>query len=152
MHGAHRGVRRRARPFVGADALELMTNKAGTMNLQWGDTGKEVLERRQAASTARLQRQYEMLRRQRREGQGISRPTETVPELDRYLYDLQGVSDAPQLPIVVYLPPCTDLHTNPANSGCTTQRPRSRTRFVVSVLSHQGCSRTCGTRCDERRC
>lgn len=72
-----------------------MTNKAGTMNLQWGETGAEVLERRLAVSTARARRQQETLQRQRREGQGVTRPLEAVPEMDRYMYDLQGVSAAP---------------------------------------------------------
>ena len=75
-----------------------MTNKAGTMNLQWGETGTEVLERRLAASTARIRRQHEALQRQRREGQGVTRPLEAVPEMDRYMYDLQGVSAAQSRP------------------------------------------------------
>ena len=70
-----------------------MTNKGGTMDLQWGETAAEVLERRAAVSAARIQREQETLERQRREGQGITRPLEAVPEIDRYMYDLNGVSD-----------------------------------------------------------
>jgi hypothetical protein len=69
-----------------------MTNKAGTMDLQWGETAAEVLERRQAASAARIQRERQMLERRQREGQGATRPLEAVSEIDRYMYDLSGVS------------------------------------------------------------
>ena len=33
-----------------------------------------------------------MLERQQREGQGATRPREAVSEIDRYMYDLNGVS------------------------------------------------------------
>ena len=64
------------------------------MHLQWGETGTAVLRRRLEASTARIKHQHETLRRQQRQGQGVTRPLEAVPEMDRYMYDLQGVSAA----------------------------------------------------------
>jgi hypothetical protein len=39
-----------------------MTNKGGTMDLQWGETGAGVLGRRAAASAERIQREQEIKR------------------------------------------------------------------------------------------
>jgi hypothetical protein len=64
------------------------------MDLQWGESATEILERRVAASTARVERHHTTLQRQQRDGQGVTRPLEAVPEMDRYMYDIQGVSAA----------------------------------------------------------
>ena len=47
------------------------------------------------AEGGRIHREQLTLERLLREGQGVTRPLDAVPEMDRYLYDLQGVSPPP---------------------------------------------------------
>ena len=56
------------------------------MDLQWGETAAEVLERRQAASAARIQRERQMLERRQREGQAGRNPAAGGRVGDRSLY------------------------------------------------------------------
>jgi hypothetical protein len=71
-----------------------MTNKAGTMHLQWASRDRRGRLGAAAGRQRRADRaQAGDARAAAARGQGGTRPLEAVPEMDRYMYDLHhGVS------------------------------------------------------------